>query len=104
SDELVAAVDKAIEKGDMGHADFHGVGADWLVTPVEWFTALLDKLEATRDVVWVTDTASWHKYVKERESAEIKTAEATPAGIRVELTSKLDPALYDLPLTLSTAV
>lgn len=104
SAELVGAVDKAIEKGDMGHADFHGVGADWLVTPMDWFTALLDKLDASRDVVWVTDTVSWHKYVQERESAEIKTLEATPNGIRVELTAKVDPALYDQPLTLSTAV
>ncbi len=101
---LVAAVDKAIEKGEMGHADFHGVGGDWLVTPVEWFTALLDKLEATRDVVWITDTASWAKYTKERDTAEIKTLEAKPAEIRVELTSKMDPKLYDMPLTLSTAV
>ncbi len=104
ANELVAAVDTALAKGEMGHADFHGVGGDWLVTPVDWFTALLDKLEATRDQVWVTDTVSWHQYVTERQSAEIKVLHADKDSIRLNLSCKADPALYDLPLTLSTKV
>ncbi|MDZ4402017.1 polysaccharide deacetylase family protein [Prosthecobacter sp.] len=102
--ETVAAVDAAIAKGEMGHLDFHGVGEDWLVTPVEWFTALLDKLEAVRDQVWITDVVSWHQYVIERESAAIKPLAAGPDSISLELTCTADPALYDLPLTLSTKV
>lgn len=65
--ELVAAVDKALAKGDVGHADFHGVGGDWLVTPVEWFIALLDKLEKHRDELWITDPASLHEFLQGRE-------------------------------------
>lgn len=102
--EMVAAVDKAIAKGEMGHMDFHGVGGDWLVTPVEWFTALLDKLEASRDQVWITDAASWRKYITERDSAEVKATESSAARIKISLTAKTDPALYDEPLTLSTRV
>ena len=37
---MIAVVDKALNQGGMGHLDFHGVGGDWLVTPLDWFTAL----------------------------------------------------------------
>jgi sialate O-acetylesterase len=104
AEATVAVVDQALAKGEMGYHVFHGVGGDWLVTPVEWFTALLDKLEANRDQLWITDTASWAKYVKERETAEVKVLEAGENRIRVELATKTDPTLYDEPLTLSTVV
>src|SRR3954470_17246933 len=77
AEATLAVVDQAVAKGEMGHLDMHGVGGDWLVTPIEWFTALLDKLEANRDKLWITDAASWQKYVQERESAQIKTVEST---------------------------
>lgn len=102
--EVVAAVDKALAAGEMGHLDFHGVGGDWLATPMDWFIALLDKLEAHRDQLWISDAASWHKYVKEREGAEIRLIEAGKGRIRLALSGKTDPALYDEPLTLSTTV
>ncbi|MDB6006095.1 MAG: Polysaccharide deacetylase [Prosthecobacter sp.] len=102
--ETVAAVDAAIAKGEMGHLDFHGVGEDWLVTPVEWFTALLDKLESVREEVWITDVVSWHQYVTERSSAEIKSLKSDQDAISLELTCRADPVLYDMPLTLSTQV
>lgn len=102
AEAVIAVVDAAIAKGEMGHLDFHGVGEDWLVTPVEWFTALLDKLEAVRDQVWITDVVSWHQYVTERSSAEIKSVKSEADLISLELTCKADSALYDLPLTLST--
>ena len=102
--DAIAVIDNAIAKGEMGHLDFHGVGGDWLVTPVEWFTAILDKLEASRDLLWITDVVSWHQYVTERSSAEIKQVLSGPDAISLEVTCKADPALYDLPLTLSTKV
>lgn len=104
AETTVATVDAAIAKGEMGHLDFHGVGEDWLVTPVEWFTALLDKLESVRDQVWITDVVSWHQYVTERDRAAVQVISADKDILTLELTSKADPALYDLPLTLSTQV
>ncbi len=104
AEAAVAAVDAAIAKGEMGHLDFHGVGEDWLVTPVEWFTAILDKLESVRDQVWITDVVSWHQYVTERGSAEIKSVKPDKDSVSLELSCKADPMLYDLPLTLSTQV
>jgi len=102
--ECVAFIDKTLAKGDMGQLVFHGVGGDWLVTPVEWFIAILDKLDAVRDQLWVTDVVSWHQYVTERGSAEIKNVKTDKDGTTLELTCPADPALYNLPLTLSTKV
>ncbi len=102
--ETVGAVDKALAKGDVVQLVMHGVGGDWLVTPVEWFTALLDKLEASREELWIADVVSWHQYVKERESAVIKVLQYDKDRVRLNVTSNLDPALYNLPLTLSTKV
>ncbi len=104
AEEVVAVIDKALAKGEMGHLDMHGVGGDWLVTPLDWFIPLMDKLEKERDQLWITDPASLHKYVKERDGAEIKVVENDKDRIRLTLTAKTDPALYDEPLTLSTKV
>jgi len=104
AEECIATIDKALEKGEKGHLDMHGVGGDWLATPVEWFTAILDKLDAEKDNIWVADVVHYIQYKKERESAEVKVLQTVPRGIRLTLTSKEDPAFYDLPLTLETAV
>ena len=97
-------VDKAIAKGDMGHLDFHGVGGDWLVTPTDMFTALLNKLAACKDQVWVTDHITCHKYLTERDSAQVKVLQADKKQIRIQLSSQAAQELYDTALTLETCV
>lgn len=103
-EETTAFVDATLQKGEMGQLVFHGVGGDWLVTSVDWFTAILDKLVSVRDQMWITDIISWHQYATERSSAEVKELKSGPDGIELELTCKADPALYNLPLTLSSHV
>lgn len=102
--EMIAVVDSALARGEMTHLDFHGVGGDWHTTPMEWFTALLDKLDAERNRIWITDPVALHKYVTERKGAQLKELLSNENEIRVRLSSNADPALYDLPLTLSTKV
>lgn len=102
--EMIGVLDKALTKGEMGHLDFHGVGADWLVTPIEWFTEFLDKLDEKREQVWIADAASYMEYLTERQTAVVKVLANGKDGIRIELTCAADPALYDFPLTLSTKV
>ncbi len=102
--EVMKVVDFALSKGEMGHLDFHGVGGDWLVTPMDWFLPLLDKLDANRDLLWITDPISWHKYLTERKASEVKVLAADARQIRIQLASTTDPALYDSPLTLATRV
>lgn len=102
--QMEALVDKAITQGEIGHLDFHGVGGDWLAADMPFFTAFLDKLDACRDKLWVTDAISYHKYQAERKAAEVKVLAAGQDQIRVQLAATTDPALYDLPLTLETVV
>jgi hypothetical protein len=104
TEALCKLVDTALAMGEMGHHDFHGVGGDWLVTPMEAFNALLDKLAACRAEVWVTDHITYHKYMTERSSALVKVVKADDTAIRLSLSSAADPALYDTPLTLETRV
>jgi len=103
-EQVLALVDAALETGEMGHHDFHGVGGDWHATPLDIFNALLDKLEANRDKLWITDPISWHQYATERASTEVKVVQSEPNAIQVQLSSNTDPEFYDMPLTLSTRV
>lgn len=104
AEAMIKVVDQALAKGEMGHLDFHGVGGDWLTTPREGFVGLLDYLAANRERLWVTDLISFHKYRTERDGAAAEVLESGPDRIRIRLTCTADPALYDLPLTLSTRV
>jgi peptidoglycan/xylan/chitin deacetylase (PgdA/CDA1 family) len=104
TEEVVGLVDKAIAKGDMGHLDFHGVGGDWLVTPTDMFTALLNKLVDCRDQIWVTDHITYHKYLTERDGAQVKVIQADKEQIRIQLSSQASQELYDTELTLETCV
>ncbi|MCX7008173.1 MAG: polysaccharide deacetylase family protein, partial [Kiritimatiellaeota bacterium] len=102
--ECLKIIDQALAKGDMGYLVCHGVGGDWLVTPMDWFRAILDKLDAHREQIWITDPISWHKYLTERKAAEVKVLAADAKQIRLQLSCTADPVLYDLALTLATRV
>jgi peptidoglycan/xylan/chitin deacetylase (PgdA/CDA1 family) len=102
--EMEAWVDGAIAKGEMRHLDFHGVGGDWHVASMEYFTALLDRLVANRDKLWLTDAVSYHQYAAERDGTTVEVLQSDATGVRLRLACPLDPALYDLPLTLETRV
>ena len=102
--EMNELVDLAIKTGDMKSLVFHGVGGDWLITPLDYFAAVLDKLDANRDQLWLTDPLAYHKYLTERTTAVAKEISSTPKRIQISLTSQADPAFYDLPLSLATRV
>lgn len=104
TEEACKLVDQAIAMGEMGHLDFHGVGGDWLVTPLDVFTALLDKLDACKADIWVTDHISYHKYLTERATANVSVVQSDGEQIRLQLSSAADPAFYDAALTLETRV
>lgn len=102
--EMNKWVDSAITSGDMKHLVFHGVGGDWLITPLDYFAAVLDKLDANRDQLWLTDPLAYHKYLTARTTAVAKEISSTPKRIQISLTSQADAAFYDLPLSLATRV
>lgn len=102
--DMIKFVDDAIAAGDMKQLVFHGVGGDWLVAPLDYFHATLDKLETERAQLWLTDPLSWHQYLTERKTAAVKVLASDASLIRLELTSQADPAFYQLPLSLQTKV
>src|SRR5207245_1619212 len=87
-EQMVAVADKAIANGSVEYIVFHGVGAEWITTPVETFIALLDGLVARRDQLWITDHISAHQYATERDSAEFWVVANTDRSVRLELKCK----------------
>ena len=114
TEEMIALADKAIAASDMEYLVVHGVERVGPVVKYQdfWplaqavFFPLLDGLKERSDkgTLWVTDHISYHQYLTERESAEVKVVEATGKSIRLQLTTKADQKLYDQPLTLLTHV
>ncbi|WP_170292425.1 polysaccharide deacetylase family protein [Mycolicibacterium grossiae] len=102
--ELLASVDTAIANRGIGHNDMHGIGGDYLVTPLEWFTALLDKIKARSADLWVPDLVSFVKYRAERETARVDLLKRRSGEIRLSLKSDAPSSSYDYPLTLRTEV
>lgn len=101
---VLADADKAIANGTTAYIIFHGVGGDWISFDGGQFVQLLDGLKTRADSLWIADTLSVHKYETERATATVKVLESSPRQIRIQLNSKANPALYDQPLTLLTAV
>ncbi|QDU29910.1 Polysaccharide deacetylase [Anatilimnocola aggregata] len=101
---MIARVEKALASGKTDVVAFHGVGGEWLSIDTPSFLQLLDFIVEKRDQLWVTDPISIHKYETERESASVRTLEATKSQITLELTTNADAAIYDSPLTLITHV
>jgi hypothetical protein len=114
AEEMLALADKAIARKGMEYLVIHGVER---ITP-DWgyqdfwplkqtvFLEVLDGLRQRRDKgdLWITDHISMHQYETERDTAEVRLREADDHGIRLELTCRADPQVYDLPLTLVTRV
>lgn len=104
TEEMFAWVDGALAAGEMRHLAFHGVGGDWHSAPLDYFLALLDKLDAHRDELWLADPLSFHKYDTERRTARVDVLAVTDASIRLSLRTESDPRYYDQPLTLAAVV
>jgi len=74
--------------------DFNGY--DPLPNEAADFEELLDSLNASRDDLWIGTFAEVSKYVKLREHTKV---ELLKNGKQFILRSDLDPAIYDIPLT-----
>lgn len=102
--QMMGLVDKAVKTGGMEAVIFHGVGGDWITTPLPVFTEFIDELAKRRDQVWITGHIKAHQYATERDGATVTVDKAGAKGISLTLASTADAALYDQPLTLVTAV
>lgn len=102
--DMLAHVDQAIAKGSLECIIFHGVGGEWLSTPLPVFIELLDGMVARQDKLWITHHISAHQYATERDAATVSVASRNETEIRLSLACTADPALYSQPLTLVTVV
>ena len=102
--EMLAHVDKAIAKGSMECIIFHGVGGDWIATPLPVFIELIDGMVARKDKLWVTHHIAAHQYATERDAATVTVGSNTATKISLTLACTADAKFYDQPLTLVTAV
>jgi peptidoglycan/xylan/chitin deacetylase (PgdA/CDA1 family) len=83
---------------------FHGVeGIGWESKTRDELVEYFDYLNRHRDRIWIATFRDVTKYIRERMNATVKTIREGKA-IQVELTHDLDRDMYDLPLTLKTAV
>ena len=106
AEAMTAYAQKAIDDGIWHSAVTHGAGphAEYLAYETSSYEGLLDYLASVKDQLWIGTSGDIHKYVQERESANVSVLESTNSVIRLDLTSDKDPGLYDYPLTLITEV
>jgi len=104
AEKALKTVDDAIASGEMGHHDFHGVGGDYGTTPMSLFLQILDKLDANREIFWITDPVSWHQYQAERSASGVSVVSQDEKLIKLKLVCKTQYDLYDLPLSLRVQV
>jgi hypothetical protein len=103
-DVMIKSAQKAISQRTWVSIHFHGIGDEYLSVEEDDFIQLLDYLVTVKDKLWIAGYINVHKYIEERDSAEVKLLEADSNQIRLRLTSQKNPALYDEPLTLITTV
>lgn len=70
------------------------------------FVAHVKQLRRDQDAgaLWVAPLNEVARYVRERDQLRIHTVRTTPQEIVFALATELDPAVFDLPLTLTTVV
>lgn len=125
--QLISVIDSAVNDGALGHIDLHGVGGDWHIIDMDDYIAVLDKLAANKENLWITDPLSYHKYMTERSAAiindispyirpdnypDLRFKQEISISLSCRSNSSLPgqelipyhSTLYDMPLTLSTEV
>jgi peptidoglycan/xylan/chitin deacetylase (PgdA/CDA1 family) len=101
---MIAYVDRAITERTMEGIVFHGVGGDWITTPMPVFIELLDGLEARKDKVWLTGHITAVQYATERDAASVTPGAIAADTITIALTCTADKTFFDQPLTLVTVL
>lgn len=102
--QMLAHVDKAVTDGSMECIIFHGVGGDWIASPMPVFLELLDGLVQRKDKVWITNHILAHQYATERDASTVKIITKDATKISLSLTCAADAKFYDQLLTLVIAV
>jgi peptidoglycan/xylan/chitin deacetylase (PgdA/CDA1 family) len=102
--EMAGWIDSAIRNNVWLLLVFHGVeGVGWEALPKERLEKYFDYIKARDARLWTATFQDAFKYVRERMNAKLEFT-ARPGSVTVFLSHGLDRRIYDLPLTLRTAV
>lgn len=102
-DEANARVLRTLDNGGWLVAMIHGIeaGYDAFKTPAN-FEAHLKFLQGLGSRIWVDTFANIARYERERDTAQLEGTQ-TDAGAAFRLTCPLDPAVYNVPLTVAVS-
>jgi peptidoglycan-N-acetylglucosamine deacetylase len=78
---------------------FHGVGGQWLSVRTETIEELARYLKEHSEI-WTAPFGDVVRYIQESKALKIRTKESGSDRFQFTLTWPMDPAIYDLPLTL----
>jgi sialate O-acetylesterase len=95
---LLAMAAPALREGFWGIYCFHGVGGDWLSTPVDALDELAGFLEKHSEI-WSAPFGDVVRYIQERKAVKAILLQSDQQKIEANLSWPLDPHIYDLPLT-----
>ena len=102
--EMTGWIDTAIKNNVWLLLVFHGVeGVGWEALPGERLKIYFNYIKARDARLWTATFQDAFKYVRERMNAKVESNVDADA-ISVSISHGLDPRIYDLPLTLRTAV
>lgn len=95
-----AWADKQVRDRAWGVAMFHGIVRGYAaLSDPEIFRAHLKHVKTRNADLWVATFADVARYTKERDAATLTVASSAPGRLVFTLTAPLDPAIYDVPLT-----
>jgi hypothetical protein len=95
-----AIVDQAIKAGQFIVIMTHAVAeAGYQPVSQEELEGHLHYVSTLKGLVWVDTLANVARYVRERDSATVQIQRSEADGMTFALTSPLDPAVFNAPLT-----
>lgn len=101
---LNAWADKLVQEKKWGVMMTHALADGYAaLSDPEIFRAHLKYVKSLEGRIWVDTFANVMRYGKERESAVLETR-GTASGLECTLTCKLDPAIYNVPLTIAISL
>jgi hypothetical protein len=81
------------------HHGIEGVGG-WEGTPLKVFEEHVKYAASKRDELWIDTIAEIAKYIQERDSISVEVAADGREELVINVTDKMDDAVFDTPLTL----
>lgn len=78
--EMEAYIDRVVRDGGIGHLDFHGVGGDWLDPGLDYFKAVLKKLDSVREKVYFAPYEELYAYAQRQRKVAL-ARQAAAEGI-----------------------